>query len=98
MERSRTPAHCPRPLETRDAEMLIGVLAVLESAIWDESLPEAVESRVLRRVVKAGLLENGAGERDLRQALDDLNQRLRYVLGEYEEPVTPMPVPPRVER
>ncbi len=37
----------------------------------------------------------------MRQSLDDLNQRLRYVLGEYDEPPESMPLPsnsPRHER
>jgi len=29
----------------------------------------------------------------VRQSLNDLNQRLRYVLGEYDEPPEPMQVP-----
>ncbi len=31
--------------------------------------------------------------RDLRQAINDLNGRLRYVRGEYDEPRESMPVP-----
>jgi hypothetical protein len=40
-----------------------------------------------------GLLEPDATERDLRQAVSDLNHRLRYALGEYDEPPSSLPVP-----
>jgi hypothetical protein len=32
-------------------------------------------------------------ERDLRQSINDLNHRLRYALGEYDEPPQPLAVP-----
>jgi hypothetical protein len=35
------------------------------------------------------LLEPGGTERDLCQSINDLNHRLRYALGEYDEPLRP---------
>jgi hypothetical protein len=49
--------------------------------------------RMARRLSRDGLLAADAGQRDLRQALNDLNHRLRYVLGEYDEPPVPRPLP-----
>ena len=45
------------------------------------------------RLTKDGLLAAEPSNRDLRQALNDLNHRLRYVHGEYAEPPQSMPVP-----
>jgi hypothetical protein len=39
------------------------------------------------------LVEPGGTERDLRQSINDLNHRLRYALGEYNEPPRPLAVP-----
>jgi hypothetical protein len=38
-------------------------------------------------------MADGATDRGFRQALNDLNHRLRYALGEYDDPPQPMPVP-----
>jgi hypothetical protein len=38
-------------------------------------------------------LSRAGTERDLRQSIDDLNHRLRYALGEYNEPPRPLAVP-----
>jgi hypothetical protein len=45
------------------------------------------------RLGRDGLLVADAGQREVRQSLNDLNQRLPYVLGEYDEPISPLPVP-----
>lgn len=46
-----------------------------------------------RRLNRDGLLPSDATPRQMRQAVNDLNQRLRYVLGEYDEPPGSTPVP-----
>ena len=58
----------------------------------DESVPEWALG-FAGRLSRDELLAPEAGNRDLRQALNDLNHRLRYVLGEYNEPPKPTPVP-----
>jgi hypothetical protein len=73
----------PNPARRGDAEVLIGILAILEGAIWADDLGEQTTSKVAERFVRQGLLPAGHDQRDLRQAIGDLNQRLRYAVGEY---------------
>ncbi|MBA2304688.1 MAG: hypothetical protein H0W08_18925 [Acidobacteria bacterium] len=49
--------------------------------------------RFAGRLSREGLLTADADGRQVRQSLDDLNQRLRYVLGEYDETPESMPLP-----
>lgn len=56
-------------------------------------LPDDLTAKVSRRLIEAGLLAEKSSERELRQAISDLNQRLRYTLGEYPNPVEQVPVP-----
>ena len=76
----------PNPLQRRDAEVLIGILAVLDGVIWGGCLDEWTTSKVAERLVQQGLLTADHNRDDVHQALDDLNQRLRYVVGEYDSP------------
>ena len=69
---------------------LIGLLAVLEGEVWaadtaDDDIPEWAK-RLARRLSRDGLLASNPGNQELRRALGDLNQRLRYVLGEHDDP------------
>ena len=84
----------PNPVQHRDAEVLIGILAVLEGAIWNGSLDEWTTSKIADRFVQQGLLAADHDQHDLRQAINDLNQRLRYAAGEYDNPPPPIPLPP----
>lgn len=77
---------CPRPLVQRDAEALIGVLAILEGEAMAAQLDRGLMDHMSRRFVSVGLLPNAAGDRELQQVLNDLNHRLRYALGEDDEP------------
>ena len=74
----------PNPLGRRDAEALIGVLAVLEGHLINGDLDPHVVGHLSTHVVGPD-----AGPAELRVALGNLNQRLRYVLGEHDEPPTP---------
>ena len=74
----------PHPLERQDADALIGVTAVLEGHLIAGQLDPEVVGRLGARLVGPG-----AGPAELRVALANLNQRLRYVLGEYDEPPAP---------
>ena len=42
-----------------------------------------------------GVLTDAAGQYGVRQALNDLNHRVRYVLGEYADPPSSVPLPLR---
>ena len=70
----------PNALGRRDAEALIGVMAVLEGHLVAGDLdPHAIDSLSER------LVGPGAGASELLVALGNLIQRLRYVLGEHDE-------------
>jgi hypothetical protein len=84
----------PNPVEQRDAEVLIGILAILEGVIWGGQLDEWVASKVAERFVQAGLLAADHGQYDLRQAINDMNQRIRYAAGEYDRAPPSIPLPP----
>ncbi|BBH67693.1 hypothetical protein ACTI_43780 [Actinoplanes sp. OR16] len=72
---------------------LIGVLALLEGELMGDGVPPHLSNRIRDRLERAGLLEPAGTERELRQSISDLNHRLRYALGEYEEPPEPLTVP-----
>jgi hypothetical protein len=72
---------------------LIGLLALLEGELMAGGVPEHLSRRIRDRLEQVGLLGAGGTERDLRQSISDLNHRLRYALGEYDEPPQPMVVP-----
>jgi hypothetical protein len=74
----------PNPLGRQDAAALIGVMAVLEGHLVVGDLDPHVVDRLSERLVG-----RGAGAAELRVALGNLNQRLRYVLGEHDEPPAP---------
>lgn len=87
-------ASVPNPVQRRDAEVLIGILAVLDGVIWGGSLDEWTPSKVAERFVQQDLLAADHDRDDVHQALDDLNQRLRYAIGEYDSPPPSVPLPP----
>lgn len=75
-----------RQPRTQDVEALIGVLAVLEAEIRGErsgTIGLDVD-RLRDRLTRVGLLGSDADVSDVALALGNINQRLRYVLGEYE--------------
>ena len=76
----------PNPLQRRDAEVLIGIVAILDGVIWGDSLDEGTTSKVAERLVQHGLLTADHNRNDVHHALDDLNQRLRYAAGDYDSP------------
>ncbi|MFI7609122.1 hypothetical protein ACIBTV_28945 [Micromonospora sp. NPDC049366] len=83
----------PNAVSGRDLAVLIGVLAVLEGELMVGDVPEHLTDRLRDRFAREGLLDPRASERAFRQAINDLNHRLRYGLGEYPEPPTRLPVP-----
>ena len=80
----------PNPLERRDAEVLIGILAILDGVIWGGSLDEWTTRKVAERLVQQGLLTADHNRNDVHQALDALNQRLRYAVGDYDSAPSPI--------
>jgi hypothetical protein len=84
----------PNPVQLSDARVLIGVLAILEGAIWGGSLDDKITGKVAERFIDEGLVTGGHDQRDLRQAINDLNQRIRYAAGEYDSPPSSTPLPP----
>jgi hypothetical protein len=72
------PELCPRSIAKDDAAALIGVLAVLQGHALAGDLDGRLVARLSRRAGGPG------GSAGLAAALDGLNQRLRYALGEYE--------------
>jgi hypothetical protein len=93
MSAKGSDALAPRSCHAQDVAALIGLLALLEGELMAGGVPERLSARVRDRLERVGLLGTGGTERDLRQSISDLNHRLRYALGEYEEPPRPMAVP-----
>lgn len=76
-------------LRDGDVAALIGLLAVLEGDLmiadrFHDDIPDWAQ-HLATRLTKDGLLAAEPTNRDLRQALNDLNHRLRYARGEYAE-------------
>ncbi len=84
---------CPRAMLRSDAQALIGLLAIVEGEAMASNLDPAIVDHIGRRFAGEGLLQRADDERLIRQALNDLNHRVRYALGEYDTPPAPMPVP-----
>jgi hypothetical protein len=87
-------ASVPNPVQHRDAAVLIGILAILEGEIWADSFDGQTAGKIAERFAEQGLLAGDYDQRDLRQALGDLNQRLRYAAGEYDSQPESIPLPP----
>jgi transposase len=87
-------APVPNPVQRGDANVLTGILAILEGVIWAGQLDERTTGKVAERFVREGLLGADYDQRDLRQAINDMNQRIRYAAGEYGTPPSPVPLPP----
>ena len=78
-----------RPLSEPDAAAVIGVLSVLEAELLLDGVDVELADSFRDRFVRAGLLPADAGVGELRRAVAELTQRVRYALGEYTEPPAP---------
>jgi hypothetical protein len=87
-------APVPNPVQHRDANVLIGILAILEAAVWAGHLDEQTTVKVAERFAREGMLDADHDQHDLRQAINDMNQRIRYAAGEYDTPPPSIPLPP----
>ena len=87
-------APVPNPVQRGDADVLTGILTILEGVIWAGQLDERTTVKVAERFVQQGLLGADYDQHDLRQAINDMNQRIRYALGEYDTPPSSIPLPP----
>jgi hypothetical protein len=83
----------PNPVRAADVAVLIGWLAVYEGELAEGQVPGHLTDRLRSRFVQHGLLPDGGTDREFRQAINDLNHRLRYTLGEYASPPDSTPVP-----
>jgi hypothetical protein len=83
----------PNPVLVRDATTLIGLLAHLEGSLLVEETLDEFAARLRARLIAEGVLSSQSNERDLRQVINDINHRLRYAIGEYSDPPTPVGVP-----
>lgn len=85
-----------RMLDDRDAEVLVGVLASLEGPIQAEVIQGRAVDHFRRRLRSDGYLAEDSdpaeNDIDVRQKLNDLNQRLRFVLGEQDDPSASYPL------
>jgi hypothetical protein len=78
----------PRLAQTRDVAAVAGLLATLEGELLvapeGDALPDWA-APLAHRLGCDGLSGEDAGQREVRQAMNDLNHGLRYVLGEYSD-------------
>lgn len=81
-----------RPVAAADLSVLVGWCAVVEGALHAERVPEALLERLRVRLVDAGLLPAESSQQAFRQAVNDLNHRLRYAAGEYPDRPPSRPV------
>ena len=88
----RSSEAIPNPLSRQDAAVLIGILAVLEGEFHDPASAQ-LASRVADRFHREGLLDDSKAAAPVRQALNDMNHRVRYAAGETDEPPVSHPVP-----
>jgi hypothetical protein len=88
-------APAPRNPRSQDVVGLIGLLASLEGELMADRSDDVPgwARHLVDRMSRDGLVSADPHGREVRQSLNDLNHRLRYVLGEYDEPPTSMPVP-----
>jgi hypothetical protein len=92
MDADTPDGFAPRTVCGRDIAALIGLLAVIEGELVAGEVSPHLSDRIRRRLEREALLEPNGTERDLRQAINDLNHRLRYALREYDEQPSPLPV------
>jgi hypothetical protein len=75
------PVEAPNPGLARDAEVLVGLLALLEGELLAGELSAHLVEKIRDRFARVGLPTPTA---ELSHAIHDLNQRLRHTLGEYD--------------
>jgi hypothetical protein len=75
-----------RPVAPADLTVLIGLLATLEGHRVVGDIDDLVAGQLYECFGDAGLVPADGDVDALPQALGDLNQRLRYALGEYDVP------------
>lgn len=83
----------PNPVLVRDATTLIGLLAHLEGALMIGETLDEFAAKLHARLISEGVLSAKSNVRDLRQAINDINHRLRYAIGEYSDPPASLAVP-----
>jgi hypothetical protein len=62
------------------------ILSQVEGALLDGFVTEDRAQKLRARFIREGLLSSESTDGDLRQVIDDVNQRLRYAIGEHPNP------------
>lgn len=79
------------PLPRQDVLSLFDILVVLLGELTAGQVPPDLTAHVMRRLVRDGLLVEGASVGELRAVISDLVERLRFALGEYASYPEPLP-------
>jgi hypothetical protein len=82
-------------VERADVELSISVFALLVGNVWGGDLPPRVVRKLAAKFVSAGVLQENWNEQELRSRMEDVVQRLRFGLGEYDEEPLRSNSPPR---
>jgi hypothetical protein len=86
----KTEDAAPNQLTRQDAAALIDLLAILEGELLEGEVSDELLGKLATRLRDQGQIRADLYDRaGLRLALNDLNQRVRYALGEYEDPPEP---------
>ena len=76
------PVPSTHPVSQQDARAVLGLVIVVQGELHAGQLDPRVLERLHERVENAGLVPAGSGPAELLLALDNLNHRLRWVIGE----------------
>jgi len=82
------PPATAHPVSQPDAHALLGLVIVVQGELYAGQLEPRLLEQVRQRVETAGLVPVRSGPAELLLALDNLNQRLRWVIGEYDQPLS----------
>lgn len=82
------PLGTVHPVSQPDADALLGLVIVVQGELYAGQLEPRLSELLGRRFESAGLVPVGSGPAELLLALDNLNERLRWVIGEYDHPLS----------
>jgi hypothetical protein len=74
----------PNPIRASDVEALHGMVAVIAAEAMVDGIDPELATRLLDRLLRAGLVPPGSDPSQLPAALEALAQRLLHVAGEYD--------------
>lgn len=79
------PSVTAQPVSQPDVDALLGLVIVVQGELYAGQLEPRLLELFRRRFESSGLVPVGSGPAELLLAVDNLNQRLRWVIGEYDE-------------